>query len=286
MGIKKRALRVLLVAAVAAAVPVVLAPAASAATGWQWIFGGTENSSTDVKRVEVSCPAGKQVVGGGGIVAGGGSQVRITQMHPTSDGQRFLVTAQEDEDGTTGSWSIAAHAVCVSPMSGYVVRSSSSEVSSTTSHTVTTQPCGSGKALIGMGGSVGGVGRELMLDDVRPSSDLQTVTVRGFEDQTGYSGNWSGTAYAVCANSSYRSQLVTASSPLNSQSKGYTFVNCPSGTRPHSVSGSIDAGNGQVHMGGLYLDADGPEAGGFLAFEDQNGQSGNWRQTSYAICAP
>jgi hypothetical protein len=39
-----------------------------------------------------------------------------------------------------------------------------------------------------------------VLEDVRPNGALTSVTVTGFENETGTTANWNAAAYAICAN--------------------------------------------------------------------------------------
>jgi len=123
----------------------------------------------------------------------------------------------------------------------------------------------------------------VILDDVRPSTNLTSVTAKAYEDETGFSNTWYLRAYAICADPVQGLTLAPpATSVLNSQNKGYTYAHCPTNRRALSVSGTINGGFGQVQMLASFVSN---THAAFFAAEDRTGFSGNWSQTTYAICA-
>jgi trimeric autotransporter adhesin len=74
------------------------------------------NTSEAKKTVTVSCPSGKQVVGGGAKVVGGDALIAITESAPTppnSEGKRtgWSVSAAE-ASASTVAWSVEVYATC------------------------------------------------------------------------------------------------------------------------------------------------------------------------------
>ena len=65
----------------------------------------TAFDSTREKSVAADCPAGKRVIGGGGRV-NAAQHVVLTELQPvhTNTGDRYVVSASEDETGFAGSW--------------------------------------------------------------------------------------------------------------------------------------------------------------------------------------
>jgi hypothetical protein len=108
------------------------------------------------------------------------------------------VNASEDDDGFDGSWSLTAYAICANPPPGLALVSASSAPSS--SFKGATATCPSSKNLLGTGGLVLGGEGQIVIDDLRPTKTLKSVTVFGVEDQSGYASNWTANAYAICAN--------------------------------------------------------------------------------------
>jgi hypothetical protein len=146
-----------------------------------------------------------------------------------------------------------------------------------------TATCPEGKQVVGAGGDVGDGGGQVVFDDLTPSADLKSVTVKGVEDQNGLSHNWVVYALAVCAYPPAGLQRVGATSPLNSSNKTVTAT-CPSGKKVLGTGEDINAGNGQVGIDDMRPSAD-LKTVTVQGLEDQDGQSGPWNVTAYAICA-
>jgi hypothetical protein len=74
------------------------------------------NTSEATKTATATCPAGKQVVGGGAKVVGGNELIFITESAPTpanAENKRASWTAVARETAVnTTNWSIEAHAIC------------------------------------------------------------------------------------------------------------------------------------------------------------------------------
>ena len=124
---------------------------------------------------------------------------------------------------------------------------------------------------------------EVIIDDVAPNPGLTGVTLFGAEDGTGFIENWSVIANAICATPPAGLQLVTATSPTTSSSKGVTAT-CPTGKRVVGTGADLAGGLGQV-----VLDDIAPNAGltAVTAFgvEDGNGTTNNWTIRAFAVCA-
>ena len=75
---------------------------------------------------------------------------------------------------------------------------------SNSSNKSATATCPAGKSLVGLGGELSGASGEVVIDDYTPNELLTSATVTGNEaiDLDGaYAGNWTVTAYAICATS-------------------------------------------------------------------------------------
>jgi hypothetical protein len=74
------------------------------------------NTSEATKTATATCPAGKQVVGGGAKVIGGSVLIAVTESAPapaTAEGKRTAWVAVAKESGVSASdWSVEAHAIC------------------------------------------------------------------------------------------------------------------------------------------------------------------------------
>ena len=86
--------------------------------GLQRTIKASVSDSSTSKTVTARCPAGKQVLGGGGTVTGGRGQVVLERLQPVqaTTGDRFVVGAREDGTGYSGSWRLTAYALCANPL--------------------------------------------------------------------------------------------------------------------------------------------------------------------------
>jgi hypothetical protein len=145
-----------------------------------------------------------------------------------------------------------------------------------------TVACPAGKRVIGAGGDIAGGDGQVSFDDIRPSSDLTTVTVRAAEDETGTTELWFVEAHAVCAPAPAGLVRVTATSPASSAAKVVTAA-CPSGKRALGTGAEV-TGSSQVVIDGIKPGID-LENVTVNAFEDGTGTTASWSLTAYAICA-
>ncbi|TMR06946.1 hypothetical protein ETD83_02740 [Actinomadura soli] len=148
--------------------------------------------------------------------------------------------------------------------------------------------CPVGKRVVGGGGEIIGGGGQVVLTQLRPVQDGAggRYVVAGREDETGFTGNWSLRAYAVCADPLPGLQIVAATSATSSDQTRNLFAFCPSGTNMLGLGVQVNNGSGQVHItaeANFFFDP--PIANNVAAIEDSNGFAGNWSLTSYAVCA-
>jgi hypothetical protein len=78
----------------------------------QIVFADSPSSSDFVRQVEVSCPAGKQVVGGGAHLWQAAGKVALDESYP-SNATTWRATAYE-VNATALNWHIRAYAICAS----------------------------------------------------------------------------------------------------------------------------------------------------------------------------
>ena len=146
-----------------------------------------------------------------------------------------------------------------------------------------TVSCPAGKKVLGAAADVTPGDGDVLIDDVRPNADLQSVTVNALEDETGTTAAWAVTAIAICAYPPPGLERVSATSPLNSTSKS-AKVTCPSGKRVLGTGADLNTFPGQVLLDDLRPDS-GLTNVTVNALEDQTGNSTNWSVTAYAVCA-
>ena len=144
--------------------------------------------------------------------------------------------------------------------------------------------CPAGKRVLGAGADINAGNGQVLFDDIRPNAALTAVTVQAVEDETGQSGPWSVTAYAVCADPIAGLERVATTSALDSTPNKFVTATCPAGKLATGVGGDINAGSGQVLFN--VFDVGGAGSAVVQGTEDETGLSGPWSVTAYSICAP
>jgi hypothetical protein len=263
------------------------AAAVSPVTQVQYLNASTGSDSVVFKEVTVSCPAGQQVIGGGYRLRGASGSVVLDDFIPTSTA--VTVSAGEIIDpgqpsGTTADWSITATAVCADPLPGLEIVVQPSEFNRGTAREVSAI-CPFGKRVIGAGASLAnGFGQ---ISTARLEIFDNHTTAAAIDDENGYSGNWSITAYAICVNTFAGVHIVRAASVtgFNSTSPKTAIVGCDASTKPVAAGWALDWG-GRPADQVLNAFADISAGGGVvsLGVEDANGFSGSWTNNAIAVC--
>jgi hypothetical protein len=272
-----------------AAAPV---PAAAAVPGLQYVTAVTPFDSQVYKSVPVACPAGTQAVGGGYDLIGAEGSVVLDDFIPSANG--FLVGAGEivnpgGSSGTSETWQIKATAACASPLPGYTIVSNTSEFTRGGSRPIDAT-CPAGESAIGGGASLANGWGQISIVNMEILSDV--VIAAGVEDGDGYSGNWSVTAYAICANRLPGQRPVRIfSTPHDSfRFKSATAV-CPAGQQAIGSGWEVSSGSPlstrellNIHLN-IFGGANAISGVSTFATEDANGFSRNWEVWAEAICA-
>lgn len=278
-------LRLLIVAALAAAGTVVAGsavPAAAAIPGAELVWSAPTTSTSETTRsIAAACPAGKRVLGAFAFTSGNHSDVVITSLIPTATAA--IAVAREDQDGTTDNWQVTVQLVCAFPVPGLTVVSTSSE--STSSNKQVTASCPAGTRLLSSGWSLGGSDGEVFLNGLSPSSALDRVSITGMEDQDGHAGAWRLTTYAVCADPLPGLELVSAYSGVDSSDKS-VILDCGPARRRLSAGWSLIGSGGGTPAGQVLAQ---PGSSGtswyeLVAHEDDDGYPGTWYAIGRAIC--
>jgi hypothetical protein len=68
------------------------------------------SSSSSSRNVTVTCPAGKQLVGGGAEVIGASGDVALDESYPNT--QTTWIARAYEVNATADNWSLAAYAIC------------------------------------------------------------------------------------------------------------------------------------------------------------------------------
>lgn len=230
------------------------------------------------KSVTATCPAGKRVVGTGSDINAGNGQVGIDDMRPSPDLTSVTVQALEDQNGQAGPWNVIAYAMCANPIAG-LERVSATSALNSDANKAAIVACPNGKSVVGMGSDINaGVGQVQQIE-VFANDALTEVDVLAIEDEDTYSGPWSVTAFAICADAAVR--VVAVSS--NDSAAKTVGVTCPTGKRLSGTGAEITGGFGQVGLHFLIPTLDLTNVTG-AAFEDETGTPNNWSLRSYGIC--
>ncbi len=87
------------------------APGAPGVSGLEVVSMTSPTNSGAQRGLEVPCPAGKRVLGGGAEVVGGSNDVAIYASHPLPGQTSWRAWAHE-VDPTGDVWSLSAYAIC------------------------------------------------------------------------------------------------------------------------------------------------------------------------------
>jgi hypothetical protein len=269
------------VSLVAAAVGAVVAatPAAASVSGWETIRGLPSATNSDIlKKSTAFCSANKVVVGFGYELNGSTGDIILDDMIPSTSS--VTVQAGEDGDGTSLSWNVVAWAVCAFRPAGYEIRAMTSATGPGTLRPATAT-CTGNRQVIGSGASLSaGFGQisvsNLLLADT-------SVTAWGTDDQDGFTGSWSITAYAICADPLPGLRSATDSSLFDSDGQKRAAPVCTD--RPGQVPlgfGWGIGGGGQVVAVFGRVDA---ARATVIASEDDDGFFDNWSIGVTVRCA-
>jgi hypothetical protein len=243
------------------------------------------------------CPTGTRVFGGGGDIVAGGNSVALTGLKPTSlliNGQHvdsFTATAEEGQVNYVPNWTVYAYAICGPNLANLSIQWFR-VTSGAADHLQTGANCPSGTAPVGLGAEVGNGLGQVALTQVLGNYTLSPQGVptgwsgaAAYEDETGYSGTWTLTSYAVCASPPPGLSYRFADSAVTSLDKGNTPVECPIGTSVYGVGGYFGYNTGQLHFDRMVPHGSNWTGADIDAREDATGFTPNWYASVEAICA-
>ena len=255
--------------------------ASAAVTNLQKIagYGAAKQPAT------ATCPAGKRVLGPGGLLSASDvaalGHFTYRNIRPNPELTAVHVQALEDEDGAPGVWHVHAYAACATPPPGLERVAVTS--ASTSADKSVTAPCPAGKALLGAGGEITGGAGQVALDAIKPAFALSGATVAGAEDENGFSGSWSVTAYAICAIPVAGLEAKVSTSATDSYGSKQVTPDCSPGKEVIGYGGELIGGAGRL-LARLGPAGD-PASTIISAVEDGDGTATNWSLRAYAICA-
>jgi len=238
------------------------------------------DSNPGEKTALAQCPAGTRVIGGGGRV-NGGQHVVITRQSPFHGvNDTFVVSAQEDQVGTAQSWAVQAFAICSVPLPGLEIVKVTSP-SGSSGFQGQNADCSPGKNVLGGGGRINGETGQGSLNT--QALFPNRASAAGVEDTDGFAGNWSVSAYAICANlnSVFDSRVVSVQTATDSTARKIFTVDCPAGMR--LTGGAAFAG-----APGAVVEVVSPNTTSVQLIARMDGPIGPqnvWSATGYALCA-
>ncbi len=197
--------------------------------------------SLSPKTAIATCPAGKRVVGGGGLVGGASSADRrklvLTRLEPVSAGgvDTYVVTAEEVAPGVSGTWHVSAYVLCAPELTDYQIVAGSTSPSSTATQQAVAECPGTTRTL-GTGAQINNPGGgQVTLQLNRTDDALNIVRAVAKEDASGYLANWNVTSYAVCATLPATFEVVGEGTLTNTLETKTIPVTCPQGKYVHSA---------------------------------------------------
>jgi hypothetical protein len=211
--------------------------ASAAVPGLLYLSAESNVDSTVYKSVRVFCPAGTQLIGGSYDLVGASGAVVLDDFIPEATnllvGAGEITGPGESSDGTTASWKVVATAVCASPLPGYSIQSQTSDFAHRTNTVGAWASCPPGRQVVSGGASLAnGFGQvSIVLLDV--GSGVVEADARA--DVDGYSGSWSVTSYAICANPLPGWHVVEQLSPSGKHLSRTETAFCPAGQLPIGV---------------------------------------------------
>jgi len=184
-----------------------------------------------VKSFSASCLAGQRVLGGGAFTVGGVHAV-ITEMqpiHPATGVDSFKVTAAADQFGIPFAWSFQVFVFCAtvpSSMQLEIVNHTDPPTSAILHDTPVR--CPAGKIVVGTGGKIDNGGGQVDLGT--GPNGLTGMGALAKEDADGFAGNYTVTAYAVCATSSIIADVSRVlASIADAEPSQKVVLGCPTG---------------------------------------------------------
>ncbi|MGN9809251.1 hypothetical protein ACTMSW_07820 [Micromonospora sp. BQ11] len=278
--------------AVAGAVVVPASPASAAVPGLVRIAATSASTSNDFQAVTATCPAGKVLTGAGYVLNGATGEAVVDDFRPNggpATAPTAVTVGAYEAEAFAGNWSVTAYAVCANPLAG-LVRVSVTGASASSDFQSTTATCPAGKVLTGTGFELNGATGEGVVDDFRPNGGPATaptaVTVGAYEAEA-FAGNWSVTAYAICANPLAGLVRATATSAVTSDDFQSITTACPAGKVLTGAGFELNGATGEAVVDDFRPNggpAAAPSTVNVGAYEE-DAFAGTWSSTSFGICA-
>jgi hypothetical protein len=230
-----------------AVVQLITSGPAAAVPGWTFVDVRPAPNSDPVRVVRATCPSGTQLIGGGGQIIGDAStKVFLTELRPLNS-QTYEAAGAEMYPGWDRNWSVAAFAICTTPLRGWELRTGNSGPGAADFKTTYTSACSDHKKAFSAGGRVNvaaGLEGQVGLTMVRPDGPLTIGRASARVAPAGFWDSWSVDSFVICA---YPLPKQTNVSQIPGLS--WASVGCPAGTVVVGAGGG--AGTVDLHRGYL-----------------------------------
>lgn len=252
---------------------------ASAATGFtRTTVSATTANDSNNKGIRVDCPDDTVLIGTSASIGGGEGQVRLDQIMPYTD--HLYVHATEDADGTDFTWSVGATAFCSDAVTDQEIVSSSSTPAYAADAKQVVK-CTGDNEVLGMGFLLNGAHGRAGVTEFSPTTETEATVVATLGAP--YLASWGVTAYAICADPLPGHTVVRSlgsdQSSFSSLSKPAT---CPTDTKVTGGGGQMIGANPDDVILEDFTAT--PTSYSVKAYEDQDGNSGQWHLDALAIC--
>lgn len=227
---RSRLREVLVGVALVAVTVLTSAPSTASAVSGVHVVVGTSGESFDRQEtINVPCPRGERVIGGGGMVwedfqgmfPEDRQRVALSELrpyHPSRGRDLYIVTGVWTTPIGVAPWRLFGYAMCARPIDGLRIRERSPATMSSDSKQAIAVRCPTGRRVLGTGARIsvppGGFLGRMVIQVARPSRPGDIARAQAHEVPGGYGGQWGVTAYAVCAPKPAGYKVVFEQSPL------------------------------------------------------------------------
>jgi hypothetical protein len=249
------------------------------------------NTQQTTKSVTAECPAGQQVLGGGGRLFFADNNVILAVMFPFNGTTVDTYTAAAvARPGVTASWYVRAYIVCGDdPTHDVEITQAAVTNDSPSGSKVITSQCSGAKVPIGTGAAIGGAAGGVGLMGAWPSEiGIRGVTARGQDDlNDGLTPprNWLLTAWAVCATKNNGYEIVNDFSDNDSRDGIGTSVLCPPGKSVLGEGAFIIDSTDNAHLYSLWPRSTATAEQGVVDAKRSVSSGTNWTIQVFAVCA-
>jgi hypothetical protein len=282
-------LLVVLVTTVAVTTVAITPAQARPVLGVTYLFNDADFTNAPYEALTLTCPAGQVAIGGTYRLNGPPGKLVLDDLIP-SGGRTLRLAAGRivgpGENDTEFNWFISGVVICVNESQAVQVVPATSDTGPGTGRWATAT-CPSGKRVIGSGTSVQQGFGQVSVTNLWVSDT--TVTAIANTDEDGFSGSWSVSAYAVCANPP-RGLRVESDDTTRHQASGFTAQESVSVCGDPNASVAIgygwqQTGGGEVSISSSFIQsAPVPEAR-VTGTPDDTGTAFTWLLGAMTICA-